>query len=308
MKAVSLADSLMEVHPEHPAPYFFKAASLQGWMSTYRLNQYQAEVEKNVQKAIDTGNTLLETRDDPWLHFYLGGAYGYRGFNRFRSYNWIGAYRDAVRGVDHFEKALQKDSTLYDVYLGLGSYYYWRTAKSKFLRFITFWMSDERELGVRQLQFAIDHGRYAIYEAWYGLIMIYYDYEEYDKGLQLLNDAIRQRGTVIMADLYFSARFYEKVKNWQEVQNNFSEILQRIIKDYPTSIGYQVECKYWIAKALSEQGKQKEALLLAREGLIQSRQRDSDKEIEGYLESYDQIKSALENLHKQLNKQISGRQ
>jgi hypothetical protein len=305
LMAVSIADSLMLVHPDHPAPYFFKAASLQGWMSSYRLNQYQQDVEENVQKAIDTGNALLEKKNDPWLHFYLGGAYGYRGFNRFRTYNWIGAYRDAIRGIDHFEKALQKDSTLYDVYLGLGSYYYWRTAKSKFLRVITFWMADKRELGIQQLQFAIAHGRYAIYEALYGLIMIYYDFEKYDEGLQLLRDTVRKRGRPIIADLYYGARFHEKNNNWQEVQNNFTEILQRLESDYPTSIGFQVECKYWIAKALSEKGESKAALLRAREGLIQSRQRDSDKEIEGYLESFDEIKSNLEKLHKQLNQKIS---
>jgi tetratricopeptide (TPR) repeat protein len=304
-KAVSIADSLMVLYPDHPAPYFFKAASLQGWMSSYRLNQYQSDVEENVQKAIDTGNALLEKKNDPWLHFYLGGAYGYRGFNRFRTYNWIGAYRDAIRGIDHFEKALQEDSTLYDVYLGLGSYYYWRTAKSKFLRVITFWMADKRELGVRQLQFAIDHGRYAIYEALYGLIMIYYDFEKYDKGLKLLNDTVRKRGKPIIADLYYGARFHEKANNWQQVYDNFSEILKKLESEYPTSIGFQVECKYWIAKALSEQGENREALLTARQGLMQSRQRDSDQEIEGYLESFDEIKSNLEKLHKQLNQQIS---
>lgn len=303
--AIRITDSLIEKHPDHPAPYFFKSAVLQGVMSTYRINWYQKEVETNVAKAIEVGNVLLTKSTDPWLHFYIGGAYGYRGFNRFRKLNFIGAYRDAQRGIGHFEKALQKDSTLYDIYLGLGSYYYWRTAKSKFLRIITFWIPDKRELGMAQLQFAIDHGRYAMYDALYVLLAALYDFGNYDKGLQLTIRAIQMKEAPNLTDLYFKGKFLAKKQKWSEVKSTFEEILKKI-KDHPyQSIGYQVECKYWIARVLSEEGKPEQALQLVREALAQSRQRNSDAEIEGHLESFDEIRSDLENLNKKLTSQLS---
>ncbi len=264
--ALYTADSLLVTYPDHPAAYFFKAAILQGWMSTYRINDFQKAVEENVQLAIDKGNYQLEQNNDPWLHFYLGGAYGYRGFNRFRKLNFIGAYRDAQRGIDHFGKALEKDSTLYDVYLGLGSYYYWRTAKSKFLRIITFWMSDKRELGLDQLRFSIDHGRYAIYDAIYVLLAAYYDYGQYDKGLELVNRAIRQKESANLTDLYFKGRLLAAKEDWPAVQEIFSEILQRVQSSKYQSIGYQVEGKYWIARALKEENRYEEAFLLGPGG------------------------------------------
>jgi hypothetical protein len=95
------------------------------------------------------------------------------------------------------------------------------------------------------------------------------------------------------------------MNNWEKVQLNFSEILQRLENDLNSSVGFQVECKYWIAKSLSEQAKTREALLMARDGLMQSRQRDGDKEIEGYVESFDEITSRLEELHTRLNELLS---
>ena len=38
----------------------------------------------------------------------------------------------------------------YDCYYGLGSYHYWRTAKSKFVRTIAFWMKDKQQVKIQR--------------------------------------------------------------------------------------------------------------------------------------------------------------
>ncbi len=300
--ALVIFDSLITEHPDRPAPYFFKAAAYQNWMSSFRISTFQKEVEENVQLAIDKGEKLLKDDHSAWVRFYIGAAYGYRGFNKFRKHNWIGAYRDGIKGINNFKEALKQDSTLYDVYLGLGSYHYWRTAKSKFIRIIAFWMSDKRELGIRQLKFTMKHGRYAKYEASYVLLTALFDYEKYEQSLEVVNDLIAEKEEPIMTDLYFLGRLQVKFENWSQAINSFQTILTRLEQHKYQSIGYQVECKYWIAKALEKQGKYREGLLLAREGLMQSRNRDADAEMEGHLEEFDEIKDRLEDLHNELNK------
>ena len=298
-------DSLIKVYPNHPAPYFFKAAAYQSWMSSYRINNFQKEVEDNVNIVIEKSDSLLKIKNDPWIHFYLGAGYGYRGFNRFRKYNWIGAYRDAQRGIDNFEKALAIDSSLYDVYLGLGSYYYWRTAKSKFLRIITFWMSDKRELGLEQLKFAMEHGRYAVNEASYVLLACYYDAERYRDALSLVNKLIDKKEQPNLTDLYFKGMLAAHYKDWKNTQILFTEIYNRI-RDYKyPSIGFQVECQYWIAKSLSEKGQYEAAYKLADEALKLSEERNPDLEIEGHISSFDDIKNELKDLYEELQKRIN---
>jgi tetratricopeptide (TPR) repeat protein len=301
-EASVLFDSLKQEYPDHPAPYFFKAATYQNWMSSYRFNNFQKELEENIQITIDKGEALIENEPDAWLHFYVGAAYGYRAFYRFRKHNWIGAYQDGRKGVNNFKEAFELDSTLYDVYLGLGTYHYWRTAKSKFLRIITFWMPDKRELGLQQMEFAVNHGRYAHHEASYGLLISLMDYKKNKEALEILERVIAEKDTPNISDIYFMGRLLVEFKNWQSVEINFRENLQRI-ENYPYfSIGFQVECKFWIAKALAEQNKIQQALILAEDALQQSTLREKDQELEGPLESFDEIKNNLEKLVEELKK------
>ncbi|MEC8992684.1 MAG: hypothetical protein VX656_15675 [Candidatus Latescibacterota bacterium] len=100
-----------------------------------------------MKRAIDAGKCQLNSSDEPWIHFHVGSAYSYRAMARFRRHNWIGAFLDDRRSIDHLKKALKGDQKLYDVYFGLGGYHYWRTARAGFIRAVAFWMPDRRELG-----------------------------------------------------------------------------------------------------------------------------------------------------------------
>jgi tetratricopeptide (TPR) repeat protein len=131
-ESLALFDSLQKAHPDHPGPHFYKAAAHQTWMRSYRFNGFQKELEQNVEEAITKGAKLLRTTNDPWLLFYMGGAYGYRAFYKFRNYHWLDAYQDSRKSLNYIQTGLQKQPKLYDAYLGLGSYDYWSTAKSIF--------------------------------------------------------------------------------------------------------------------------------------------------------------------------------
>ncbi len=306
-EANALFDSVKQLHPNHPAPYFYKAAVLQSWMSTYRFNKFQDELEENIQTAIEKGNELLKKqKDDPWLNFYVGAAYGYRAFYRFRSFNWIGAYMDGKKGVGNFKKAEKKDKRLYDVYLGFGTYHYWRTARSGFIRVVAFWMKDKRELGLKQMRFAIDHGQYCTDEALFGYFYSLFDYERYDEAEVALNEFLeRSEGDPpILAARYFQGRLKAHNGSWIDTQSIFEEILTRIDAQPYRSVGFQVECKYWIARSMSETGRSAEALALTNEAIALSDTRNDDEELEGALNGFDEVKDWLKELKKTLTKEL----
>lgn len=302
--AVALFDSLKSVFPDHPAPNFYLAATYQTWMSSYRFNGFQKELEANVQQAIDKGNELLEVRgDDPWLNFYIGAAYGYRAFFRVRSFNWIGAYLDGKKGIGNFQRALEKAPALYDVYLGLGSYHYWRTARSKFIRVIAFWMSDKRDFGLEQIDFSIRHGRYCPAESFLVLATAQFDYGRYEAALQTLQE-FHHGHRPVMSSRYLEGRLRIEAGEWAEVERIFSDLLARL-EPYPyPSVGYQVECRYWIARARAEQGDAMAALELCRKALALADTRDQARELESQFESFDDIKSMLEDLEKTLMQRL----
>ena len=299
-EALLLFEKLQQKYPDHPAPHFFLAATYQSWMSLFRLNRFQEEFEKNIQLTIEKGHELLKKKNNPWIFFYVGAAYGYQAFNEFRKHKWIEAYYAAKKGAENFEAALKRDPRLFDVYLGLGSYHYWRTAKSTFLRLITFWIPDQRELGLRQIEFAFHHGAYSPEQAGYNLIAAYFDYGEYEKAMQILNLILKKKRTAGISDLYYEGRLLIKFKRWPEVESVFRQILERLENRELASAGYKVECMYWIAEALIAQKRSSEALEFTEMARAQSEKRDADLELEGPFENFREIEHRLERLYKRL--------
>ncbi|MFZ0390755.1 MAG: hypothetical protein WAN36_09895 [Calditrichia bacterium] len=303
-KSLALFDSLIQHHPDHPAPYFFKAAAYQNLMSAFRVNNFQEEVEKNIEMAINKGQDRLDAgsaqkNDDQkaWMYFYMGAAYGYRGFNKFRKHNWLGAYGDGKKGIDYFKKALKTEPTLYDVYLGLGSYHYWRTAKSSFIRIIAFWMPDKRELGLKQLQFSIDHGRYSPNEAGYVLVIACMDYHREQQALEVLKNLMAKKDKPNVTDLYLRGRLAAYFEKWEDSESYFISLLQKLQEQKYQSAGYFAEVKYRIANAMYHQGNTGGALKLNEDALALAAERNPDQELEGPLEGFDEIKEQMESLH-----------
>lgn len=302
-ESLALFEGLQKTHPDHPGPHFYKAATYQTWMSSYRFNGYQKELEKNVEEAIAKGTKLMRTQNDPWLLFYMGAAFGYRAFYKFRNYHWLDAYQDSRKGLNYIQTGLQKQPRLYDAYLGLGSYDYWSTAKSIVLKLLTFLIGDKRDLGLQEMELAMEHGRYSRDEARLVLVTALFDYEKYDQALAVLDRTEHPAPPPIMTELYLRGRIMFQFGRWLEVEMIFRELLERLEKHQYQSIGYQVECKYRIAKALQQQGHSKEALALADEALRQSEKRNAKAELESDLGSYSDNLKALKRLDDELGKQ-----
>lgn len=301
-ESVQIFDRLRKAYPQHPAPYFFLAAAYDDWMTAVRTNRFEEQAAQNIEEAIIKGNAMLRREQDSWVQFYVGAAYGYRALLRFRKQDWISAYLDARKGVQHLKEALEREPRLYDAYLGLGIYHYWRTAKSEFFRFIAFWIPDKRELGLRQLRFAFEHGRYAVHEAGYDLVAAYYDAGQNQKAMETLDQIIQGKRNAGLTDLYYKGRLLIRFKKWHAVEQTFRELLKALQSRDIVSVGYQVECEYWIAAALAAQNKKAEARAMVAQALRLGEKRNGLRELEGPYESFREINLKLFGLRYRLSK------
>ena len=156
--AKTIYENLINDYPEEPAGYFYMAAVIQSQMLDEENFSYKTDFENLVEKCIEKSIQLQSDRkNDPWPLFYEGNAYLYQSFLKSKLGNWWGAYRDAGKGVNRLENALELDSTFYDANLGIGSYKYWKSSKMKFLSWLPF-VSDEREQGIRLVKKSIELG------------------------------------------------------------------------------------------------------------------------------------------------------
>ena len=116
----------------------------------------------------------------PWKEYYLGTADGCDAYERAERGAWLAAVRYGSSSASKFEEVIEQDSSFYDAYVGVGTYYYWRSRKTEFLHWIPF-MHDSRAEGIRLLEIAAeraDENRYAAISA---LISIELDAKNYEQ-------------------------------------------------------------------------------------------------------------------------------
>jgi tetratricopeptide (TPR) repeat protein len=288
-------------YPDHPAPDFLKAACYQSYMNTFRTNRFTAIMDQHVDTAISKGLRLLKHSDDPWLHFYVGASYGFRALNRFRRHAWINALLNMKSSIDHLKTVLAKAPNLYDAYMGIGVYNYWRTARSNFICTVAFWMNDRREIGLQQLQFVLVNGVYAPHETSYNLIATLIDAGRFDSALNLVDQNIARKGIPQIIDLYYKGRILLSMERWEQSEV-FHKLLLERLNDSPLAVeGYEAEVGYRIALSLFKQKRYMEALSFTSTAMVHCAHRRPDEEIESSFESFQEIKSRLKQLHQKLN-------
>jgi len=157
-EVIKSAERIILAEPVNPVGYLLLGIVYQTISETSRNDSYQVEIESNLEQAIDLCDRKKD--DDPrnpdW-YFISGAAYGYRGLHHAFHGRWWKAFKHGFRCQSNLKKTLKLDSTYYDAYLGLGSYYYYRTIKSKDFLWLPF-ISDKREEGMAQIRKAIASG------------------------------------------------------------------------------------------------------------------------------------------------------
>jgi tetratricopeptide (TPR) repeat protein len=230
-EALKLANLVIKISPHEPIGYFFQAAVLQARMMDYE--NYEGD-EKAFFAA--TGNCrklaqrqLRERRHEAWAHFFFGSAIGYEAFVVGKKKKYFEAFRYGWESIQHLEAALQIDPQLYDAYLGIGTYKYYRSKMSRRFSWLPF-VKDERETGMRMIHEALAKGRYSRTAAINGLSWILMDENRPAEALALIDSALA---------IYPASRFFLwgageaafRVKRYDHAAAHYQQILASLQKE-----------------------------------------------------------------------------
>ncbi len=233
--------TIISQYPDKPFGYFYLGATLQAEMldqeNYAKLDEFKALMKKTIElsRALQKKN-----KNDPWALFMEGSAHLYHGFMDSKTKKLWGAYRNAVKGTGRLVKAIELDSTLYDAYLGVGSYRYWKSVKTKAIAWLPF-LSDEREKGIRMVRTAIEKGQFGRLVGKDQLAWILLHQKKYDEALELALENHR---------LYPESRFfmwtlveiYYKSESWKEAFQLYKKLL-KIVRDLPDNNHYnEITC------------------------------------------------------------------
>ncbi len=225
--ANSYFDTLRSFLKDDPRPDFYQAAALQSKMMDFESYGEEPEFFRLIEKVISSTEKQIEQNpNEAKGYFFKGGAYCYRGYYYAKRKDYARGLRDSITGIKYLEKAVNIDSTLYDAYLAIGTYKYYRGRLTQYVNWLPF-VSDQSKEGLEMIHKSIEKGRYSRAAAINGLIWLDIDEKKYKRAIQtalkMLNEYPASRFFLWpLTGAYFKAGYYKKsIDVYRDLQGSY---------------------------------------------------------------------------------------
>lgn len=140
----------------NPAGYFFKSALYQLKYFDMGYDSIKESFFSLQKKGIElTKRYVLRNPEDPWGYFFLGGFHTLNVFLYGYNEDYVNALKNLFPALENINKSVRLDSTIYDAYLGLGGYDYFKGMLP--------FMGGEKEKAYRKIKLTIEKGKYTRY-------------------------------------------------------------------------------------------------------------------------------------------------
>jgi len=263
--ADSLCDSFIAANPLEEIGFLFKAGVLLGDMSDREEANHSAELKNLIDTVLVLCDEKLKFEKGTvaaYSYLWRGHAHVYRSLFESRFGSFTSAIKNGFKARDDYENGLLHDSTLYDLYFGLGNYHYWKSVKAGFLRTIGL-VSNETNKGIDELRLAADSGKYFQDAAKNSELWIWLEQKEYeraiDEGKEILIDFPDSRTLQWpVAEAYFkSGKYDEAARIYSYLRNYFH--------DNRGNYFNLIECDYYLHECCKKLGwKEKADDILSR--------------------------------------------
>ncbi len=243
------ADSVFQVvsrmYPSHPFGSLYRAAVMEAKSIDYLDPLDFATFDSLVLQAKSRAEKMIETMPDAAMGYYLRGtAIGFDAYARVDAGNWVGGILKGLSAATDLKRAVELDSTLYDAYAGVGTYYYWKSRKAEFLNWA---LGDRRYEGIRLLEIAsqkADHNKYAALSA---LTAIYLDTGQPDLAAECARRGL-QRYPDNRVFLWGLASAEDQAKDYTGAISTYERLLRNIVNARLTNPYNEIACRLDIVK------------------------------------------------------------
>ncbi|MGB5107063.1 MAG: hypothetical protein WBP29_07380 [Candidatus Zixiibacteriota bacterium] len=204
-----------------------------------RKDQFEASADAAIKMA---ERELAAGRDSAWAYLTIGNAHGYEASLEAKAGSWWTAMRRGLKAKGAYLNALKVDSQMYDAYLGLGTYHYWKSAKTEFINWLPF-VGDRKNDGISELQLAVDSSLFSNHLALNSLIWIYLERKEPQSAsdcAQRLSEKYPQSRLVkwgMAFSSYSAGHFHEAVQY-------FGDIITSLESDTSQNYFNLIECRF----------------------------------------------------------------
>jgi hypothetical protein len=241
------------------------------------------------EKQID--RLLSKDENNVWYQYFAALEKGYYAYFKALDKNYISAFSNGLSSVSKFEKCLKLDSSFYEAYIAIGSYKYWKSAKTGWIPFV----SDEKQAGIKYLKRALSKKTYNYLLGENSLLYIYLDQKENHRAIRLAESVLREF-PANRSFMWGLGQACQRVDKSRAIQI-YLELLKSYTEQKNNNHYNEVILKNRLAVLYHETGDDKKALSMCNEIL-------SIKQLTGYVrerleDRFDRVRKFKEELLKQ---------
>ncbi len=201
--------------------------------------QFEVKVDWAIRLA---EQALNQGQDSAWAYLTIGNGHAYTASLEAKAGSWWSAMRRGLKAKSAYLKALEINPTLYDAYLGLGTYHFWKSAKTEFINWLPF-VGDRKDDGVTELRLAADSSLFSNDLALNSLVWIYLERKEPQQALDCADTLLRRLpdSRLVRWGLAFSCYAAGKL---HEAADHFGNIIESLENDTTQNYFNLIECRY----------------------------------------------------------------
>jgi len=239
-RAESLLTVIKRRQPNHPVSYFLLSSLYEMEWVDLGDYSYKDKIFIYADSAMDRAKEWTEKNpDDPWGYFFIGGSYTLKIFYYAMKEDYFGTFFMLNPAIYYLEKARDIDSTLADVYLGLGGWEYMKGHLP--------FMGKNKEKGLRMLRKAIKDAKFVSLYSRLAYANICNREEDYDESISYLKPLLEtfpdsRTFTWPLLKAYYGKEEYQKAL----------EVADRLIDISADNDYSRFEAYYYRAKILFE--------------------------------------------------------
>ncbi len=263
--ADSLNEAFIQNHPTDPAGYLFKASVQLAVMTDHEENLFEEEFKHLLDTVMVLSESVMDTcapATSAWMALWRGHAHTYGSLWESRFGSTVGAIKRGYRARGEYELGLAFDSSLSDLYMGLGAFHYWKSAKAGILRQLRLFQND-KDKGIAELRKATESSLISKESARNALIWIWLDMKEYDSAIVTCRQMLRQypHGKLFLWPL---AQAYYLTEDWSACAETYARLRELLILN-PGNYFNLIECDYYLLQCHDRMGMPEKARATAKE-------------------------------------------
>ncbi len=245
-RADSVFGILANRYPSHPLGYLYKAAVMEARSMDYLDPLDFPKFDSLLGLAKSEAEKIIETfPNSPIGYYYRGTAIGYDAYARVDAGNWLAGIMKGLSSASDFKTSVELDSSFYDAYVGVGTYYYWKSRKTEFLNWA---LGDHRAEGIKLLETAADKADHNKYTALSVLTAIYLDTGQSNLSIQCARRAL-DRYPENRIFLWELVQAQEQSGNYADAVQTYQHLLTNILNAKISNPYNEILCRMNLIKA-----------------------------------------------------------